>query len=157
MVILLIENRHYLQYGLFAALAIWAWFRGEAPERQIGLIFVAAIALQIIYRQFVPQTLSREIEVPYLMLDILMFVAFSSVALRANRIYPLWILAAQLIAVLMHFQRGVLEEMAPLAYWVLIRLPSYLQMLAFAIGVWKQSRRKARGLQSRPWRLTSRP
>lgn len=152
---LLVEYRHYLQYGIFAALSVFAWFRGEDPEKQIGLVFIAAIVLQVVYRQFAPESPSRDIEVPYLVLDCLMFVAFASIAMRANRTYPLWILAAQLIAVIMHFQRGILEEMAPLAYWALIRLPSYLQMLAFAIGLWAQDRRRKRGIAGRPWRRTS--
>ncbi|MWV27006.1 hypothetical protein [Aurantiacibacter rhizosphaerae] len=154
MEMLLIEHRHHLQYGIFAALALIAWFRGEAPERLIGFIFIAAIAFQILYRQINAFSPSQGIEVPLLILDCLMFAAFTPIAMRANRIYPLWILAAQLIAMAMHFQRGVLQEMAPLAYWVLVRLPSYLQMLAFAFGIRALLRRKSRGFPSAPWRIT---
>lgn len=152
---LLLEIRHYLQYGIFAALAVFAWVRGEAPEKLIALVFVAAISFEVVHRLYVHESPSQDLELAHTILDILMFAALAPIAMYANRIYPLCILAAQLIALVMHFERGILEEMSPLAYWVMIRIPSYFQMVAFATGLIAHHRRVRRGIIAPPWRRIS--
>lgn len=153
--LLFVEIRFLLQYALIAVLAFFAWRGGEAPERQIAIIFVAAVFAELLHPLFWPHDGSEHISYVHFVLDAVMFIAFAHVALRANRIYPLWIVAAQLIATLMHFQRAMIDQMHPLAYWALIRLPFYFQMLAFATGLWANRRRRKQGIRSRSWRLTS--
>lgn len=153
---LLVEGRHVLLYSGFLGLTGYAFFRGEAPERLIGIIFVTAVAFVISYHRFYPEQPSETVELPLAFLDAAMFVALSIVAMRANRIYPLCIVAAQLITVAMHFQRVTLIGLPPIAYWVMIRLPSYIQLATFAIGIAAHRYRLRHGINAPPWRVTSR-
>lgn len=152
--LLLVDLRHWLQYSVFFGLALIAWKCGDSPEKSIAAVFVAVIFAEIAHPLIWPHDGSSQVSVVHAALDLAMFVALTPIAMRANRIYPLWILAAQLIATVMHFQRGMSSAMDPIAYWALIRLPSYLQMLAFGIGLINHRRRLARGIQGRPWRKT---
>lgn len=153
--LLFVEYRYLLQYAAFVALACCAWWFGDAPERRIGLIFIAAIVFEIIHHALVDPGDGSSLEPIHALLDLAIFIALAPIAMRANRTYPLWILAAQLIALLMHFEREILEGMEPLAYWVLIRVPSWLQIAAFALGLMACRRRRRSGNFAKPWRRSS--
>lgn len=153
--LLFVEYRHVLQGAIFLCLAGYALLRGDAPEKLIGLIFASAIAVEALHHTYWGYRASDDVNVIHAGLDLLMFVSLALIAMNANRIYPLWILAAQLIALLSHLQRGLFPEIHPLAYWAMIRLPSYLQMLAYAAGLLACRRRLAHNIKFPPWRKTS--
>ncbi|WP_052761968.1 hypothetical protein [Aurantiacibacter luteus] len=152
----LVDNRYLLQYGIFAALAAYACLRGESPEKITGLIFVAAIVVEFVHHLDGRNDPGTSIDLLHLVLDAGMFVGFAIVAMRANRIYPLCILAMQLIVLVMHFQRALFDPLPPIIYWIMVRLPSYLQMVAFAWGLAAHRRRARRGIHAPPWRSSLR-
>ena len=148
----LLENRFLIQYAIFAALASYAGWRGEAPEKAIGLIFLTAIVVEFFHHLGGKTDSGLTVDPIHVALDVGMFVGFATVAMKANRIYPLCILAMQLIAVAMHLQRALFEPLPPFMYWMMVRLPSWLQMVAFAWGLAAHRRRVRRGTQAPPWR-----
>lgn len=153
---LTVEYRPYVQAGLFIGIAIYAYLRGEAPERFTSLTFVGAIVLDQMHHALLPGGRNYEqVESVHLLIDSLMFVALAYVAMRANRIYPLWLLAAQIISTAMHLERGIVAEMHPFAYWILTRAPSYLQMIVLIVGILAHRRRVRRGIHVKPWRQNS--
>lgn len=154
---LFVEYRHLVQAGVFAALTVYAVFCGDAPEKIGSLIFVGAVIGDSLYHAIFPLGSSYDsINVGHLIIDVVMLVALAVLAMRANRIYPLWLLAAQIISTAMHIQRAIVPEIHPFAYWTLTRVPSYLQMILLAVGVAAQHHRRRRGIVARPWRLNSR-
>ena len=109
--VLFVEYRHFLQSGVFAALAIYAFLRGDAPERLGCAIFIAAVVGDSLYHAMFPTgSIYDRINLGHFLLDFLMFIALACLAMRANRIYPLWLLAAQMISFAMHLQRAVVPE-----------------------------------------------
>lgn len=152
---LFVEFRPFVQTGLFAAIAIYALLQCDWPEKATSLVFVGAILLDELHHAVFPAGSYHQVNVGHLVIDAIMLLALIQLAMRANRIYPLWLLAAQLIATAMHLERGLLSTIHPFAYWTLSRLPSYLQLIALLAGVMAYRLRVNRGLRVKPWRTNS--
>lgn len=88
----------------------------------------------------------RHANIGHLCIDTLAMACMFVVALNANRVYPLWIAGAQIIAMFGHFYRLMLEEINRFAYDVMAVTPSYIQFVAMLVGVaFHMSRRRKRG------------
>ena len=137
---------------LLAGIAFW---RGAGPEKATGTILVGMLLILWVDRALFPQDGAyEEIDLSALTQDIFAMIAFGALALYANRIYPLWIAAAQVIATLMHFNREISSMIDPLAYAIVNRLPSYLQILAFMLVLAAHQRRVRRFGTYRSWRIS---
>ena len=138
----LLGNRAFLQNAGFLALALIAFWRGAGPEKWAATTFVCAIAAVYIYRLAFPVSslVFRNVNLGFLTIDILIMLSLTSLALVANRIYPLWLLAAQLIATMMHLHREFLP-IKPVVYFVLTIAPSYVQLVGMALGLWAHRKR----------------
>lgn len=153
---LFVEYRSFVQSGVFVALAAYALLRGDMPEKLAASVFVGAVLLDNVYHAAFPDGSTYDsINIGHLVLDCFMLVALAYLGLRANRIYPLWLLAAQLISTAMHLHRAFVPEIHPFAYWALTRVPSYLQMFVLLAGIAAHHRRTRRGMVVRPWRVSS--
>jgi hypothetical protein len=154
---LLVDLRPLVQAGLFVLLAAYALLKCDWPEKAAALIFLGAILLDELHHALFPEGIYDRVNVGHLVIDAIMLLTLIQLAMRANRIYPLWLLAAQLIAAAMHLERGLLATIHPFAYWTLTRLPSYLQLVALCAGIVAYRIRVNRGIRVRPWRTNSRP
>ncbi len=90
-------------------------------------------------------------------LDVFLLVALVPIALHANRSYPLWIAALQVVATLAHLARGLFDQIAPIAYAILFVAPSYFQIILLAAGIVLHIRRQRRHGSYRSWRTSSSP
>ena len=153
---LLVEHRQTLQYVILLGLATFAWLRGDGPEKWTANVFVGVVAATILLHLLFPHDETFEgIIVQHLAMDVLFLAALLPIALRANRMYPICILAAQLLAMVMHFNRGAVPDGMEFAYWLLTRLTSWIQLAAFAIGLAFHRRRIRRHGSYRSWRTSS--
>ena len=75
------------------------------------------------------------------------------IAVHANRNYPLFMAALQLLVVSAHVARGLIEAIAPIAYAVMVIAPGWLQLLLLATGLARHLRRKRRYGAYRDWRV----
>ena len=130
---------------------------GDEPERVIATIFVGiAITVQG-YAQLAENSLSfSNTDIFYLVVDAIALSLLIAVALKANRMYPLWMAGFQIIALLAHFAKGMTEDISPIAYVILVVGPSYFQIIILAFGIWLHHRRTRRHGSYRPWRNSSR-
>ena len=149
------EIRGWIQQAAFLVLWILCWWKGRAPERLCSTAIVAMIALDYLYHALSPVRIYHTVDVGHLLLDAGVLAAFGFAAVRANRMYPIWLLAAQIVAISMHFQRLVSPSIDPLAYAILNRAPSYLQLAVLAIGLVAHIRREKRHGPYRSWRESS--
>jgi len=92
------------------------------------------------------------VDVGFFLIDVVGLVIFATLALKANRIYPLWLLAAQLVSVMMHFARDISANMEGVVYFILTTAPSYVQITALGVGLYCHRRRIARYGKYRSWR-----
>ncbi|WP_191228999.1 hypothetical protein [Aurantiacibacter xanthus] len=152
---LLFNSRIIAQHVVIFGLAIYAYLRADAPERIATSVLPAMIVLQYVNQIVFPEGGSYEaIEIGDLVIDSLALVVFAGLAIRANRIYPLWLLGAQLIAVMMHFLRDISAGMEGGVYFILTRAPSYIQIVALMAGLYCHRRRIARYGSYRSWRTS---
>ena len=154
---LFLNYRGFLQHGIIFGLTIWAFLRGEVPEKLAGSILSAMVAALYVFAWVdAPMDDHGGVIMSYFVIDLGAFLALVPLAMRANRMYPIWLLAAQLISLAMQFQRELLPSIDPIAYYVLIRGPSWVQVLALAIGLYLHRRRLRRFGPYRSWRTRSR-
>lgn len=150
---LLLEYRAFVQYLLIFALTAYAFRRGDGPEKWAGATLSAMVLLDILYRTLVPAgNVYNRIDYGLLAIDLAVFASLGLLAIRANRIYPLWMFAAQIISTMTHFNRELSADMEPIAYFVLARAPSYIQIIALLCGLVAHRRRIRRFGTYRSWR-----
>ena len=148
--------RGSIQHVAVLLLAGYAFWRGAGPEKATGAILLTMLAILWLFQALFPEGATyRQVYLGALAQDGFATAAFVVLALHANRIYPLWIAAAQVIALMMHLNREVSSMTEPLAYAIINRLPSYLQITAFALGLWAHRRRVRRFGTYRSWRTSS--
>jgi hypothetical protein len=145
--------------ALFQNVAAWAvclaalrW--GGGPERWIAIVWLFFNkGVDRIYHTFWDGTYRlNEIDVVHGTIDTLVAIGLIWVALRANRMYPLWLAAFQLIAVASHLVRNLVEAITPIAYAVMALAPSHFVTYIFIGGLIAHIRRKKRYGPYRDWR-----
>ena len=134
-----------MQYWL--ALATWlmifsfALVKGARPERGAAIILISAMCIDAIYRQITGSDDFGQLDWMNLAIDSSVLIALGWIALRANRYWPLWITAMQAIPVVGHF--AMLLEISGIsgAYWAMVAIPFYLQILTLLIATILHRRR----------------
>jgi hypothetical protein len=129
---------------LSASLALLALLRGGKPERfcaaiiAFGMIADRVSQAHFDYGDFV------RFSAPRLVLDSIQFAGFLYVALYANRFWPIWVAAAQAVAITGSFAPLAYQSGHTQAYWALTQLPLILQLLALGVGTQAHYRRVSR-------------
>ena len=76
----------------------------------------------------------------------------TALALFANRFYPLCLASFQWLAITSHLVRDLNSEILPLAYALMMVVPSYMQQLVLTIGIAAHRRREKLHGPYRSWR-----
>jgi hypothetical protein len=140
--------------SLLLAAAIWRW--GGGPERWMIGIFLATMVLPI----YVVWSLGIQLVEagPYaplvVMVDVTAAALYLAIALHANRNYPLWVAGFQLVAIVAHMVKAMIDTISPLAFAILVIGPSYGQLLVIFGGFVRHVLRERRFGPYREWRLT---
>ena len=129
---------------------------GAGPERLCAAVLVGMEAIDAVYHLIAGRgAFYLSVDVGHLVIDLLAAAALLAVALNANRIYPLWMVAFQLVSVLAHFAREVNPAVAGLAYAYLGYGPFYLELAMVLVGIGLHARRVRRTGTYRSWRASS--
>ena len=143
-------NTALLAIALIAALR---W--GAGPERISVAILVGMQVADAVYHLIAGRgAFYQSVDVGHLMIDSLAALSFLALAANANRLYPLWMAAFQVISVLAHFAREASATVAGAAYAYLAYGPFYLEVIALLIGIALHARRRSKGTY-RSWRTLS--
>lgn len=127
-----------------ALVVVYAALRGCLPERWCaGVIFTGVIIDELVEAAFGARSFEG-FEPSRLLLDLMQFVVFLTVALRANRLYPLGIAAAQLLSIMGSISALVVPHGWNQAYWAMTQLPLFLQLQLLALGTLAHQQRVAR-------------
>ena len=145
------EAQNILAYSLCLIAFIW----GAAPERVIATTWLVLFEFSYpIYDYFWRDSLKlTQIDLSWAFTDVAAGFAFFAVALNANRNYPLFIAAMQLLAISAHLSRGLIEAIEPIAYLFMVIAPGWLQLIIFAAGLTRHIQRKRRYGSYRSWRI----
>ena len=133
-------------------LACWAYalMRGGTPERMGTTILVAGSYLTLAAASAF-QIGFRSVEVGILIVDLLCSVAFLALALRADRFWPLWVAALQVVGTAVHAARFVDPDIVGRTYAFMLAIWSYPMILLMIIGTWRHRQRLARFGVDKSW------
>lgn len=139
--------------SILLAVAIWRW--GAGPERWLIVVFIATMVapLYVVHLLDLGNPANGPFAAAYVALDLLAAGMFVAIALHANRNYPLWIAGFQLVAIVAHAVKVLVDSVSPLAYAVLVVGPSYCQLLLIFGGFVRHLDRVRRFGNYREWRL----
>jgi hypothetical protein len=118
----------------------YALFRGRTDARIVALVCIIATFASSAVKSPVSSSYSS-VEWGVLAVDLLTFVAFTLVALKSDRFWPLWISGLQLTTSLGHLFKGIDAKLMPLAYAAALRFWSYPILIILVVGVWRSQRR----------------
>lgn len=130
-----------LVLAIVLAGAAVAWWRGGQPERFAALLIVAWIAADGVYHVLFGASDFVSIDPVHVVLDSLELVGIVWLALRANRVWPLFAAAAQVMCVSGHIAVLVSNDGFNQAYWAITSLPQYIQLIALVAGAYAHARR----------------
>lgn len=144
--------RDQLQLIVWLTLAFLAFWKGAGPERAVAGVMIGILVSDRTYHlMFGNFTNLVSIDYGHALIDLVAMIALVGIAMRANRMYTLWIAALQLIAFNAHLARELAQGMSPIAYLILYIGPSYFQLLAQGLGLSAHRRRLARYGPYRSW------
>ena len=138
---------------LFLAVCGWGYWRGGAPERIAAAIIVVWVLSDVTYHLLFGPSGFVTVDPVHIVLDGGELIAIVWLALRANRMWPLWAAAAQVICMSGHVVAFIEEGGMRRAYWALTQLPPYIQLVALLLGAVAHVRRERRIGAYRSWRI----
>ena len=140
--------------SLFAIASFYAMSRGGPPERIAAKIVIVWILTDVGYHLIFGPSGFIVVDPAHLVIDGAELVAITWLALRANRIWPLWAAAAQVMTFFGHIvallEQGGLNH----AYGAMTQVPPYIQLTALVCGAAFHERRFRRIGHYRSWRLS---
>lgn len=85
------------------------------------------------------------------LIDLALWLSLSFMSLYADRFWPIWLAAMQLVAVAAHGARGYDPGILAIAYWWLVNKIAYPMLAILAIGTWRHRLRLMSGLPEYGW------
>lgn len=149
------DSRAYIQDALAYSICLAALIVGAGPERAMAATWLFFFeVLPIAYKIVWGATFQlANVDLFLASLDLCAGGLWLTVALNANRNYPLLIAALQMLAIGAHFARGLIESIAPVAYATMMMAPGWLQLLVLGGGLIRHVVRRRRYGPYREWRV----
>ena len=152
------ENTQMINILLVTLLGAASLRWGAAPERICAAVLAFMTLVDPLYHLLVGRsTIYGSVDTGHLLIDLGLAATFLGVALWANRIYPLWLAAFQLVSVISHFAREVTDSFPKLAYGIMSYGPYYIILMILAAGIWRHRTRVRRYGRYRSWRASLNP
>lgn len=133
------------------AVSGYALLRGGLPERWVAAMLLIASWTTLVASAF-PIGGFRTVELYRLSIDLALAVGLIAVALRANRFWPLWMAAFQLVTMGLHGVRAYDPGILPIVYSRLTGQIAYPMCIVLVLGT-RHYRRRLRtdGVPPQPW------
>ena len=74
--------------------------------------------------------------------DVVTLAAFTALALRSSRFWPMWIAGLQLTTDIAHLMKAVDPTLFPQVYAAAAQIWSYPILLILAVGTWRSHQRR---------------
>lgn len=143
-------------YTLLLLCWAYALLRGGAPEK-IGTSIVLVGSLLTLATVSTQARSYASVEIGVFLVDVATLLAFLVLALRAQRYWPLWLTALQLIGTAGHIVKWADPDLMPKAYAFAAIFWSYPMLLILALGTWRHQQRLKRFNVDRSWSSSSAP
>jgi len=128
-------------YAILLLVSAYAFLRGRADERiAAATCVVATFATNLVYTK---EGSYVGVETGVLLVDVGALAAFTFLALRSDRFWPMWIAGLQLTTVIAHVLKAIQLDLMPQAYAAAARFWVYPIFLIIVVGTWRSARRRA--------------
>ncbi len=135
-----------------------AWRFGRAPERFLAsLLLVLVVSDLLLGMSYSGRAAYDRFRIGIALRDALVLVGVGAAALRANRLYPLVMAGAAMVAALAHLMRWLELFQGPFSYLVLTTAPGFVIVAAFLTGLALHIRRERLSGPYPAWRETALP
>jgi hypothetical protein len=141
-------------YAILALCCLYATVRGGTPERIGAAIFLGAAILTTAALS-APSARWGTVEAGVFAVDVVMLGALIALALFAERLWPLWVTALQLIGTAGHAAKLASPEVIREAYAFVMAFWSYPMLSLLVFGTWNHQRRLARFGVDKSWSSSS--
>lgn len=129
-------------YFVLLAVSAYAFVAGRRDERTAAATcIIATLATHVLTS---PVASFSNVESGIFIVDALTFTAFTFIALKSDRFWPLWVAGLQLTTLLSHILKTVQLDLMPQAYAAAARFWVYPIFLIIVIGTWRSHRRRMR-------------
>jgi hypothetical protein len=118
---------------LLIATTAYALTFGGTPERIGAALYASACVLSLAVVSALPYRF-RSVELGIFIVDVLLFVFFVLLALRANRFWPLWVSGLLGLGVLGHLAMMLRPQVIAWAYAAILSIWSYPILLLVGFG-----------------------
>ncbi len=142
----------WLSRLLLCSALLFAARKGDEPERTVAIIFLAAFLFDTVNHLLFGDPTWFEVNPGHFVIDLWTFLTLTWVALKANRGWPLWVSATQLIVVIAHFAKLFEVDQARRSYWAMTQVPTWLQLAVLIMGTTAHVVRQRRIGVYAPWR-----
>ena len=130
----------YIYHALLVAVCAYAFLAGRSDERlAAGICLIATIATRLVLSPMASRY--AQIEGGVFLVDLMVLIGFSVIALRSDRFWPLWVAGLQLTTILAHLFKVANLDLIPQVYAAAARFWVYPIFLIIVIGTWRGSRR----------------
>lgn len=121
---------------------VYALWRGGSPEKIAAIVLTSGWLLTVGVTS--QSGAFQSVEIGVLAVDLVCLLVFVAIAVRADRSWPIWVAALQLIGTAGHAARLVDPAIVPRAYAFMLAVWSYPMILLIIVGTWRHRQRLAR-------------
>ena len=140
--------------GLLAGGCTFAIRCGGAPERIVAWVIVATfVADPVLHLLLKPRF--DGVDPTHVIIDLARFAGLAFVALRANRFWPIWLSAFQLLALGAHLAKAMDLTIHPVIYGAMEAMWSYGILIGLIVVTRHHRRLTASGATRRSWSVFS--
>jgi len=139
---------------LLVLVCSYAFARGGQPERLMAGLFVLGLLSTVLISAWTPPR-PREFQLGIFIVDATMLFAMVPIMLKANRLWPIAVMAMQLLAVIGHLIKLLDPNVVTVLYWIVNVFWSIPQTLLLGLGVHRHVHRERRFGVERSWSNTS--
>lgn len=142
---------NFVTYGTLLTICwVYTLSRGGAPERIGATILLIGYGLTAIVISDIAVRFEA-IETGVLIIDLLCLAAFGALAVRADRFWPLWLAALQLLTVLAHGVKLIDSDVFRRAYAFLAVVWSYPMIFLLIVGTFRHQGRLRKFGSDKSW------
>ena len=141
---------NYYFVGLLAICSTYAFAVGGSPERSGAAAYTLSVAATYLVL-WSESSEWRTLEFGVFIIDVVVFVAFVVLALRANRFWPIWVSGLLGLGLFGHLARWAGPTVIPWAYAVVLTIWSYPILAIIALGTFNHQRRLKRNGSDPSW------
>lgn len=146
----IVLSRSAFYIGLLIGGCAFAILRGGLPERLVGWLVLATFAADPVLHLLFARTFTQ-VDPTHLLIDSVRFAGLSAIALRANRFWPIWLSAFQLLALAAHLAKAMALTIHPVIYGLMQAMWSYGIVIGLIVATRVHQRLTVDGAMRRSW------